>query len=279
MLAPACLLLLLFIIIPIALMFTLAFTDARLVSPRPPSFTGLDNFVRLVGDPLFWASLRNTVMFTVVVVPVQAGFGLLLAVLVNVKLRGVNLFRTIYFLPVVTSIVVVSVVWQLMYQKEGLFNSVLARFGLTGPDWLGDPATALFSIIVLSIWQAVGFHMVIWLSGLQTIPAEQYEAAQIDGAGAWKQFRYVTWPGLKQTRTFILVTITIAAFGLFTQVQVITQGGPLDSTSTLVFQAFRKGYVEQQTGYSSAISMVFFALVLAVSLVQRHLSRDKDMQR
>lgn len=279
MLAPACLLLLLFIIIPIALMFVLAFTDARLVSPRPPSLIGFDNFTRLFGDPLFWASLRNTAIFAIVVVPVQAGFGLLLAILVNTKLRGVNFFRTVYFLPVVTSIVVVSVVWQLMYQQDGLFNGVLARFGITGPDWLGDPATALFSIIVLSIWQAVGFHMVIWLSGLQTIPGEQYEAAEIDGASPWQRFRYVTWPGLRQTRTFILVTITIAAFGLFTQIQVITQGGPLDSTSTLVFQAFRKGYVEQQTGYSSAISMVFFALVLAVSLIQRYVTRDKDVKR
>lgn len=279
MLAPALSLLVIFFIVPIGLMFALAFTDARLVSPRPPSFIGVDNFVRLAHDPLFWASLRNTVIFTVIVVPVQAGLGLLLAILVNARVRGVHVFRTVYFLPVVTSIVVVSVVWQLMYQQDGLFNAALQRLGISGPDWLGDVRTALFSIIVLSIWQAVGFHMVIWLSGLQTIPSDQYEAAAIDGAGRWQQFRYVTWPGLRQTRNFILVTITIAAFGLFTQIQVITQGGPLDATSTLVFQAFRKGYVEQQTGYSSAISMVFFALVLAVSLVQRYMTRDKDVAK
>ena len=137
----------------------------------------------------------------------------------------------------------------------------------------------LFAIIVLSIWQAVGFHMVIWLSGLQTIPMEQYEAVAIDGASRWQLFRYITWPGLRQTRTFILVTITIAALGLFTQIQVMTQGGPLDSTSTLVFLAVRTGFQQQQTGYASAMSLVFFVLVLAVSLVQRYLTRDKELQR
>ncbi|MGL5928778.1 MAG: carbohydrate ABC transporter permease [Dermatophilaceae bacterium] len=276
MVAPAASLLLLFVVIPVGLMFTLAFTDAKLVSPRPPSFIGLDNFTRLVEDDLFWTSLRNTLIFTVVVVPVQAGLALGLALLVNVKLRGITFFRTIYFLPVVTSIVVISVLWQFMYQPDGLINSLVATVGVDGPDWLGNPTTALFSIIVLSIWQAMGFHMVIWLSGLQTIPTEHYEAAAIDGANRWQLFRHITWPGLRQTRTFVLVTITIASFGLFTQIQVMTQGGPLDSTSSLVFHAFRAGYTQQQTGYASTISMVFFALVLAVSLVQRHLIRETE---
>ena len=125
----------------------------------------------------------------------------------------------------------------------------------------------------------MGFHMVIWLSGLQTISADLYEAASLDGANGWQQFAHVTWPGLKQSRTFILITITIAAFSLFTQINVMTQGGPLDSTSTLVFLAVRTGFQQQQTGYASAMSLVFFVLVLAVSLVQRYLTRDKDLQR
>ena len=147
------------------------------------------------------------------------------------------------------------------------------------PDWLNDPNTALFAIILMSAWQAMGFHMVIWLSGLQTISADLYEAAALDGATGWQQFVHVTWPGLKQTRTFILITITIAAFSLFTQIQIMTQGGPLDSTSTLVFLAVRTGFQQQQTGYASAMSLVFFVLVLAVSLVQRYLTRDKELQR
>lgn len=279
LIAPAVALLVLFIIIPIGLMFTLAFTDAKLVSPRPPRLVGFDNFSRLFTDPLFWRSLQNTAVFAIVVVPVQAGLALVLALLVNVKLKGVNLFRTVYFMPVVTSIVVISVLWQLMYLPDGLFNSLLAQFGIIGPDWLGDPTTALFSIIALSIWQAVGFHMIIWLSGLQTIPVEQYEAAAVDGANAWQRFVHVTWPGLRQTRTFILVTITIAAMGLFTQIQVITQGGPLDSTSTLVFHAFRTGYAQQQTGYASTISTAYFLIVLAISLLQRYFTRDKEVTR
>jgi multiple sugar transport system permease protein len=194
-------------------------------------------------------------------------------------MRGVNFFRTVFFLPVVTSIVVVSMLWLFLYQPNGLINAVLAKFGIAGPDWLGNPNTALIAIILMSAWQAMGFHMVIWLSGLQTIPGELYEAADLDGATRFQQFQHVTWPGLRQTRTFILITITIAAFALFSQVNIMTQGGPLDATSTLVFQAVRTGFQQQQTGYASAISLVFFAIVLAVSLVQRFLTRDKDARR
>ena len=211
--------------------------------------------------------------------PCQSAFALLLAILVNAKMRGVNFFRTVYFLPVVTSMVVVSMLWMFMYQPNGLVNVTLAKVGIAGPDWLGDPKTALFALIVMSAWQAVGFHMVIWLSGLQTIPGDLYEAASLDGANPWQQFAHVTWPGLRQTRTFILITITIAAFSLFTQVNIMTQGGPLDSTSTVVFMAVRTGFQQQQTGYAAAISLVFFVLVLAVNLVQRFLTRDKDPRK
>ena len=276
MLVPAGVLLITFLIIPIILTFVLAFTDARLISPHPATFIGVDNFVRLFQDETFWHSLRNTVVFAIVIVPVQSAVALGLAVLVNTKMRGTNFFRTIYFLPVVTSIVVVSMLWQFMYQPDGLINALLARIGVQGPDWLGNPNTALFAIIVLSIWQACGMHMVIWLSGLQTIPGELYEAAEIDGATKWQQFQHVTWPGLRQTAIFILITITIAAFSLFAQVNLMTQGGPLDATTTLVYMAVRVGYQQQQTGYASAISLVFFALVLVVTLVNRYLTRDKD---
>lgn len=279
MLAPAAILMLVFLIVPIILTLSLAFTDARLISPTPAKFIGLNNFNRLFASNTFWHSLLNTVIFALVIVPVQSACALGLAVLVNAKVRGTNFFRTVYFLPVVTSMVVVSMLWMFMYQQNGLINALLAKVGITGPDWLNDPNTALFAIILMSAWQAMGFHMVIWLSGLQTISADLYEAASLDGAGTWQKFVHVTWPGLKQTRTFILITITIAAFSLFTQVQIMTQGGPLDSTSTLVFLAVRTGFQQQQTGYASAMSLVFFVLVLAVSLVQRFLTRDKDLKR
>ncbi len=276
MLVPAGVLLITFLIIPIILTFVLAFSNARLISPQPAHFIGLDNFTRLFSDETFWHSLRNTVVFAIIIVPVQSAVALGLAVLVNQKMRGTNFFRTVYFLPVVTSIVVVSMLWMFMYQPDGLINAVLARFGIQGPDWLGNPSTALFAIILLSIWQACGMHMVIWLSGLQTIPGELYEAAAIDGATPWQQFVNVTWPGLRSTAVFILITITIAAFSLFSQVNLLTQGGPLDSTTTLVYMAVRVGFQQQQTGYASAISLVFFALVLIVTLLNRFLTRDKD---
>jgi len=279
MLLPAAVLLVTFLLIPIGLTFGLAFTNARLISPRPAEFIGVDNFVRLFDDETFWAALRNTLIFAVVIVPFQSACALGLALLVNVKMRGTNFFRTVYFLPVVTSMVVVSMLWMFMYQPNGLINQVLGKFGIQGPDWLGDPKTALLAIILMSAWQAMGFHMVIWLAGLQTISTELYEAAELDGAGRWQKFRYVTWPGLRSTRTFILITITIAAFALFTQVNIMTQGGPLDSTMTVVLMAVRTGFQQQQTGYASAISLVFFVLVLIVTLVQRYFTRDKEVTR
>lgn len=280
MASPALLLLLLFLIIPVLLAFVLSFTNARLISPNPPRFVGLDNFVRaFTADAVFTRSVINTFVFALVVVPVQAGFGLLLAVLVNQKLRGVTWYRVIFFVPVVTSIVVVSILWKFLYQDQGLVNSFIdtLTFGAwQGTAWLSNPSTALGAIIVMSIWQAVGFHMLIWLSGLQTIPEELYEAARMDGADGWQQFTNVTWPGLRSTRVFVLVQITIAALGLFVQIDVMTQGGPVNSTTTLVYHAVRKGYREQEMGYGATISLIFFVLVLAIALVQRHLTREKD---
>jgi multiple sugar transport system permease protein len=278
MVSPAILLLIVFFFVPVGLCFALAFTNARLISPEPARIIGFENFSRLFSDPLFWKSLRNTIYFAVVVVPLQAGFALLLALLVNAKIRGVNIFRTLYFVPVVTSIVVVSILWRFMYHPDGLVNNLLQTLSFNvvqGTDWLNNPTAAMPAIMFMSIWQAVGFHMVIWLSGLQTIPGELYEAAELDGADKWQQFRYITWPGLKATRTFILVTITIAALSLFSQINIMTQGGPLDRTATVVFQAVRVGYGQQETAYASTISLVFFVLVLTVSLVQRYLTRER----
>ncbi len=279
MVAPAAVLLVLFLIIPVILAFALSFTNARLISPNPPRFVGFDNFARAFTDPVFLQSAWNTLVFALVVVPVQAAFALLLAVLVNRSLRGVTFFRVVFFIPVVTSIVVVSILWKFMYQENGLINSMIdaITFGAwSGTDWLNNPSTALGAIIFLSIWSAVGFHMIIWLSGLQTIPDELYEAARMDGASHWQQFANVTWPGLRPTMVFVLITITIQALALFTQVNVMTQGGPVNSTSVIVFYAVRKGSEQQEIGYASAISLLFFVAVLIIALIQRRLTREKD---
>ena len=165
-----------------------------------------------------------------------------------------------------------------MYQEDGLVNVVAGGLipGYVPINFLGSETLAMPAIMLMSVWQGVGFHMLIWLSGLQTIPGELYEAAKVDGASTVQQFVHVTWPGLRRTFIFILITISIAALGLFTQINVMTQGGPLDSTTTLVYHAYREGFRNQRIGYSSAIAIVFFLIVVSVSLVQRRLTRDKD---
>jgi multiple sugar transport system permease protein len=241
---------------------------------------GTRRYVVLAADPAFLRSIWNNIFFSLAVVPVQMGLGLMLALLVNQKLRGVNIFRTIYFSPVVTSMVVVSIVWTFLYDKNvGLMNQFLRTFtfGSVGPiDWLGDERFAMWSIIIMSVWQGVGFQMALFLAGLQGIPEQLYEAASIDGANAWEQFRFVTLPNLRNVTIFIIITITIAAFQLFTQVFVMTNGGPGDATSTVAFHMVREGFREQDIAYGSAIGVVFFLFILIISLVQRRLLRDQE---
>ena len=233
----------------------------------------------LARDLVFMKALTNTLFFVAIVAPLQALIALLLALMINQKLRGINVFRTVYFMPVVVSIVVVSLLWRFIYDgRSGLLNNLLQfiSFGHFRPvDWLGNADTAMWAIIAMSIWQAVGFHMVIWLAGLQNIPATLYEAADIEGASPWQKFRFVTWPGLRNTAVLILVVITMQAFALFSQVDVMTNGGPLDSTQTLVFQAVTRGYEQQNIAGGSAISVVLFLLVLTISLIQRYLTRER----
>ena len=240
--------------------------------------SGDDAKVVVVTDVVFWKSLRNTLMFVLVVAPVQGGLALVLALLINQRLRGINIYRAIYFMPVVVSIVVVSLLWRFLYAEEGLLNSILhtLSFGMfEGRDWLGDPDTALGAIKAMSIWQAVGFHMVIWLSGLQTISPTLYEASSIEGASKWQTFRYVTWPGLRNTAVLVLIVITMQAFALFAQIDVMTNGGPLDSTTTVVFQAVERGYGKQDISGGSTISVILFLIVLSISLIQRYLTRER----
>ncbi|GGL63442.1 carbohydrate ABC transporter permease [Wenxinia marina] len=235
--------------------------------------------VVIASDVVFWKALTNTLLFVLIVAPTQAALALGLALLINQRLRGINVFRAIYFMPVVVSIVIVSLLWRFIYDgQDGLLNTVLGflTFGaFEGHDWLGDPDTALGSIMAMSIWQAVGFHMVIWLAGLQTISPTLYEAAAIEGSSKWQTFRYVTWPGLRNTAVLILIVITMQSFALFAQIDVMTNGGPLDSTQTMVFQAVERGYGKQDISGGSTISVVLFLLVLTISLVQRYLTRER----
>ncbi|MFT5742773.1 MAG: multiple sugar transport system permease protein [Paracoccaceae bacterium] len=257
-------------------------------NPDYPQYAGMREWFRfhsgdtakvvVATDVVFWKSLRNTLMFVLVVAPVQGALALGLALLINQRLRGINVYRAIYFMPVVVSIIVVALLWRFLYAEDGLLNSILSffSFGLfEGRDWLGNPDTALGAIKAMSIWQAVGFHMVIWLSGLQTISPTLYEASSIEGASKWQTFRYVTWPGLRNTAVLVLIVITMQAFALFGQIDVMTNGGPLDSTTTVVFQAVERGYGKQDISGGSAISVILFVIVLSISLIQRYLTREK----
>ena len=257
-------------------------------NPDYPQYAGMREWFRwhtgdtakvvVATDVVFWKSLRNTFMFVLIVAPLQGALALGLALLINQRLRGINVYRAIYFMPVVVSIVVVSLLWRFLYADDGLLNNILGAlsFGMfEGRDWLGDPDTALGAIKAMSIWQAVGFHMVIWLSGLQTISPTLYEASSIEGASKWQTFRYVTWPGLRNTAVLVLIVITMQAFALFAQIDVMTNGGPLDSTTTVVFQAVERGYGKQDISGGATISVILFLIVLTISLIQRYLTREK----
>lgn len=272
--APALLLVLVFIVAPFVLAVGLSFTDQRLV-PNPKvatRFVGLLNYLRIFGDKSFLQAFLNTAVFAVVVTPLQSGLALVMAMLVNARLPARNLLRGVYFLPTVMPMVVVSIAWASLYRLDGFFNQVVSAvsFGQLRPvDWLQNESTALLSIIVLSAWQGFGFQMVIYLAGLQSINPELYEAARVEGAGRWGEFRHVTMPGLRNTHIFVIVTTTIAAFKLFTQVQMLTKGGPRDATNTVTRYLYEIGFSRGRVGQAAAVAVVFFLVVLLVSLAQR----------
>lgn len=281
--APALLLLFIFLFIPFAMAFGLSFTDQRLV-PNPnlaTRFVGLRNFVRMFQDATVYRAIANNFLFALIVVPVQTALALVLAVLINQKLRAINLFRTVYFSPVVVTMVVVTVIWTFLYNPgEGLINEFIqtVSFGRLGPyDWLNNPRLAFPAIMVLSVWQGVGFQMIVYLAGLQEIPDYLYEAAQIDGASKLQQFFFITLPQLRNTTIFVVVTTTILAFRLFTQVWVMQgpSGHPQGTTMTMMVYAVNQGFQVGKIGYASAITVVFFLIVLAVSLVQRVFLREE----
>ncbi|HHM05210.1 MAG TPA: sugar ABC transporter permease [Gammaproteobacteria bacterium] len=265
---------------PFLLAVGLAFTNARLGSPLPLEWVGWTQFRRLLEDPVFVRALTNNALFAAVVVPLQTALALALALLLNQPLRGRVLFRTLFFLPVVFPMSLVAVVWILIYAPgpNGMLNAFMGAVTLgawTPRDFLHDPDWALPAIMLTSIWQGVGFQMVIVLAGLQAIPEERYEAAALDGAGRRAQFRHVTLPGLRNTLIFVMLVTTILAFRLFDQVQIMTQGGPRYATTTVMYEAVQAAFSRQQVALGAAMSVVFFLIVLAVTGVQRHLVRQE----
>ncbi|AKI97521.1 carbohydrate ABC transporter permease [Kosmotoga pacifica] len=277
-LLPGLALLITFIIIPFLSAFYLSFTNQRLITRLPTKFIGLANYKKMLGDDLFWKGLANIFKFVVIVVPFQTVFALALALLVNKRINFTKFFRTVYFMPTVTTMVVVAVVWTFLYNPEGLINLFLQKisFGAWQPvDFIKNENWAFPAIMFMSIWQGVGFQMLIFLAGLQEIPISLYEAATIDGANNWQKFRRITLPQLRNTTAFVIISTTILAFRLFDQVKVMTDGGPNGATYTVVLHIFNMGFRRQYIGYASALTVVFFLLVLAISIVQRFVLREE----
>lgn len=258
--------LLTFTLLPIAVSLGISFTRWDMLSP--PELVGLRNYARMLDDRLFWQSLSVTARYTLMYVPTELIGGLLLALLMNqVDARGIRLLRTLYYMPSVLSGVAFVVVWMWLFHPEaGLINAGLALVGVQGPRWLVDPHTALTALWMMSLW-GLGRTAVIYLAGLRGIPRELYEAAAMDGAGAWRSFVGLTLPLLTPTIFFNLVLSIIATFQTFTSAFVATNGGPLDATLFLVLYLYRKAFQEFQMGYASALAWVLFALVLAFTLL------------
>lgn len=275
-LAPSALHLLVFTAGPLVFTLYLSLHDWDLLrSDRP--FVGLANYLELLRDPLFWRALANTALYALYV-PVSMVLALGAAMVLNQPLRGIKLLRAIVFLPTVVSYVAIAVVWQWMFNMDyGLLNLMLRAVQLPGVDWLGNPRTALLAVMIVSAWVQLGYQMVIYLAGLQGIPAHLLEAATLDGAGAWARFRHITLPLLQPVTTYLFVTGVIWSFQVFTLVYVMTEGGPVHATDVLVYRIYQNAWEFRRMGYASAMSWVLFAILLGLTLLQwRAVNRTVD---
>ena len=260
-------------VVPFLFAAILSFTNRKLLSPLPTRWVGFENYQDVLTDSGFWGALQNNIVFSIIVVPLQTGLALLLAVLVNQKLKGSVFFRTVYFLPITFSLAAASIIWLVLLNPSGMVNTFLeaVTFGGFGPDWLNDPTYTMTAVIMVSIWASVGFQMVILLASLQDVPTTLYEAAQVDGAGRWAQFRHVTVPGIRHQLYFVITITMILSFRLFDQVWILPPrpGGPLDATNTIMVELVDTGFEAGQIGKGSSIAVLFFLIVLFLTLFQR----------
>jgi len=266
---------------PVFISFFLSFTHYDVV--HPPRFAGLANYKNILfNDPLFWKAIGNTVLYVIGVVPIGICISLLLAVAIDQKIKFKNFFKSIFFLPTVTAIVAVSVIWKWMYAgaKYGLFNHLIMKLGFQPIDWLTSPTWTLPSIMIMSIWAGVGYNMILFLAGLQTIPQVMYEVAEIDGAGFWRKFFHVTLPLLKPTIVFVSMMSFIFSFQVFEQVYIMTGGqegglgGVLNSGLTIVAYLYDKGFQKFQMGYASALAYIIFLCIFMLTMVNKRLMKS-----
>lgn len=281
-LAPALLLIVVFFFLPVLAALLLSFTDFDIYALGDLDrlrFIGLDNYRQLLQSPLFWTALGNTFYFVIVGGPLSVAVSLGAALLVNSRLiRFSGLFRTAFFLPVVTTLVAVAVVWRYLYHpRYGLLNYGLSLLGVEPIDWLGDPDWAMPAIILMAVWKNFGFNMIIFIAGLQNIPTQLYEAARIDGAGAGAQFRSITLPLLGPTFLFVALMTMIGYFQVFAEPYVMTQGGPANRTLSIVLLMYEEGFRWWNIGYASAAAFMLFVLILAVTMLQLKLRRRESL--
>lgn len=264
--------LILFIGLPVLASLGLTFHEWDLLTP--PRFVGLANFQRLLGDRNFWAALVHTLYFIVGYIPLVVAIALGVAVVLNQKLKGVIFFRGAFFTPVVSAWVAVALLWKWIFNpKYGLFNYLLGLVGIQGPAWLFDPQWAMPAIVITSVWKDIGFLMVMFLAGLQSIPTGYYEAAAIDGASRWRCFFHITLPLLSPTSFFALIISLINSFQVFDQVWIMTKGGPAGATSVLVERIVKNAFSYSRMGYAATLSWVLFLLIFTATVVQMRMQR------
>ena len=275
---PAVALIGVFFLLPVVASFFLSVTDFDLYAignPATVRFVALHNYVALLHNPTFWQAVWNTFYFALVGGPLTVATSLGAALLLNARLvRFKTFFRTVYFIPFVTTLVAVAIVWRYLYQPQyGLLNYALGKFGISPIDWLGDPRWAMPAIILLAVWKNFGYNMLIFIAGLQAIPDELYEAAHLDGAGVVRQFRHITLPMLAPTFLFVGVVTMIGYFQLFAEPYVMTSGGPLGATTSLVLFMYQEGFRWWRLGSAAAIAFVLFVIILLWTLVQLRIQR------
>ena len=278
MLAPAMVHLAWWIGIPTVATFVLAFTNYDILAGTM-TWAGLDNFTAIFRDPVWWKAIGNTVVYTFFTVPVAMAIAVVIAVLLNTKLRARAWYRTAVFMPHITATVAIALVWMWMFEPNiGLFNWVLSWFGVRGPAWLADPAWAMTSVILMSIWKGIGLKMVIYLAALQGIPHDLYEAAEIDGAGPVRRFFAITLPLLGPATFFVLVISLIDSFQVFEQFYVLTpEGGPANATTVMTYEIYRSAFQRFDMSTASAQSMVLFAFLLVLTIVGRRFTGRDDV--
>lgn len=275
--SPALILLGIFLVIPVFMVVYYSFTDYYLLTPDQRQFVGLSNFVQLFKDPIFIKSIFNTLKFVVWIIPVQLGASLGLALIVNKARKGNTFFKVAFFAPVVMSLVVISILWlYLLNPNDGLINTLLMKIGIDAQPFLTSPKQAMYTIVFVSAWQGAGYQMLLLLGGMQNIPQDVYEAAELDGFNKFQQFIYITMPLLKPTALFVLLTTLISAFKLIVQPMVMTQGGPMNSTMTMVYYIYQTGFTDRMVGYSSSIALIFTTMIGMISIAQRRLMKEDN---